>query len=39
MNVMDREQALQYLSQHVKTEVLMKHLFAVDVVIPIGITG
>ncbi len=30
MNVMDREHTLQFLSQHVKTEVLMKHLFAVE---------
>ncbi len=36
MNVIDREHTLQFLSQHVKTEVLMKHLFAVEAVIPIG---
>ena len=30
MNVMDREHTLRFLSQHVKTEVLMKHLFAVE---------
>jgi len=30
MDVMNREHTLEFLSQHVKTEVLMKHLFAVE---------
>ena len=30
MNVMDREQTIGFLRQHVKTEMLMKHLLTVD---------
>lgn len=30
MDVMDREQTLEFLRQHVKTEMLMKHLLAVE---------
>ena len=29
-DVMDREQTIQFLRQHVKTEMLMKHLFTVE---------
>ena len=30
MDVMNREQTLEFLSHHVKTEMLMKHLFSVE---------
>ncbi len=30
MNVMDREQTIGFLRQHVKTEMLMKHLLTVE---------
>lgn len=30
MDVMDRTQTLEFLSQHVKTDMLMKHLFSVE---------
>ncbi len=30
MEVMSREQTLEFLSHHVKTEMLMKHLFSVE---------
>ncbi len=30
MDVMSREQTLEFLQPHVKTEMLMKHLFAVE---------
>ena len=30
MNVMDREQTLEFLSHHVKTDMLMKHLLTVE---------
>ena len=30
MDVMSREQTLEFLQTHVKTEMLMKHLFAVE---------
>ena len=36
MEGMSREQTLEFLSHHVKTEMLMKHLFSVEAVIPIG---
>ena len=32
MDVMSREQTLEFLNNHVKTEMLMKHLYAVDTV-------
>ena len=30
MDVMDREQTIEFLHRHVKTEMLMKHLFSVE---------
>ena len=30
MDVMDREHTLEFLSQHVKTDMLMKHLLSVE---------
>jgi putative nucleotidyltransferase with HDIG domain len=30
MDVMDRQQTIEFLRQHVKTEMLMKHLYAVE---------
>jgi predicted hydrolase (HD superfamily) len=33
MDVMGRDRTLEFLRQHVKTEVLMKHLLAVDTVL------
>ena len=30
MNVMDRDRTIEFLRQHVKTEMLMKHLFTVE---------
>ena len=30
MDVMSREQTLEFLRSHVKTEMLMKHLYAVE---------
>ena len=35
-SVMDRDQTLEFLRQHVKTDMLMKHLYTVEAVIPIG---
>ena len=32
MDVMSRQQTLEFLNAHVKTEMLMKHLYAVDTV-------
>ena len=32
MNVMDRDQTLEFLGRHVKTEMLMKHLLSVNTV-------
>ncbi len=32
MDVMSREQTLDFLKIHVKTEMLMKHIYAVDTV-------
>ena len=32
MNVMSRKQTLEFLNNHVKTEMLMKHLYTVDTV-------
>ena len=31
MDVMDREQTIEFLGRHVKTEMLMKHLLSVEV--------
>ena len=30
MDVMNRDQTLEFLKNHVKTEMLMKHLYAVE---------
>ncbi len=35
MDVMNRDETLEFFSQHVKTDMLMKHLFSVEAVIPI----
>ena len=35
MNVMNREETLELLRRHVKTEMLMKHRYSVEAVIPI----
>jgi predicted hydrolase (HD superfamily) len=32
MDIMDRDQTMDFLRRHVKTEMLMKHLIAVDAV-------
>jgi predicted hydrolase (HD superfamily) len=32
MDIMSRKQTLEFLKTHVKTEMLMKHLYAVDTV-------
>ncbi len=36
MDVMSREQTLEFWGRHVKTDMMMKHLFSVEAVIPIG---
>ena len=36
MKVMNREETLEFLNRHVRTEMLMKHLYSVEAVIPIG---
>ena len=36
MDVRNRDATLEFLSNHVKTDMLMKHLFSVEAVIPIG---
>ena len=36
MDVMNRDETLEFLSHHVKTDMLMKHLLSVEAVIPIG---
>ena len=33
MDVMSREQTLEFLQNHVKTEMLMKHLYAVETLV------